>query len=386
MKTIRSAFIHSAELEKHRYPPDCPFRTERAARTQRILASMGLLSGNGRRQVAPEPAARSVLESFHQPEYLDALEEASRGHLDVEALRMGIGTPDCPVFKGMYDYAALACGASILGADLVLAGEADVAFNPSGGFHHAHAAAAAGFCYMNDVVLACQRLAAAGKRVFFLDVDAHHSDGVQEAFYDRPDVLTMSFHESGRTLFPGTGFEDDTGVGAGRGYAVNVPLPPGTYDGTFLRAFRELAPPLIGAYRPDVIVLELGMDGLAGDPLTHMSLTNNAHAEVIGAVQSFGRPIVAVGGGGYHVENTARGWALAWTVLCGEDRACEDLSAGLGGVMLATADWQGGLRDRTLIPDARQRQLVEPAVDATIQKVQANVFPLHGLPWAARKS
>lgn len=221
----RACFIYSADLDRHHYPDDSPFKSNRAMITRKIVASMGLLSGPDRFECPPERADRGVLETFHTPRYLDAIQAAEGGSLTVDALQMGLGTPDCPVFAGMYEYAALAAGASVTGARLLLRGEAHVAFNPSGGYHHAGAERASGFCYINDVVLACMALTGAGKRVMFIDVDVHHSDGVQGAFYERDDVLVVSFHESGRTLFPGTGFEDEIGSGRGLGYTVNVPLP-----------------------------------------------------------------------------------------------------------------------------------------------------------------
>lgn len=372
----RAVFIHSAELEKYHYPPDNPFKTERAGMTGRMLTSMGLLSESD--MLPPKPAARGTLEKFHTPRYLDTLIHAERGDLSVEGLHMGLGSPECPVFLGMYEYAALACGASLAGAEAILAGDADVAFNPSGGFHHAGPEKASGFCYMNDVVLACMALAEAGRRVLFLDVDVHHCDGVQEAFYDRPDVLTMSFHESGKTLFPGTGFEDEIGLGEGRGYSVNVPLPAGVYDDVYVKAFRAVALPITSAFNPDVIVLEIGMDCLAGDPLAHLRLTNNAYAEVVEEMMRFRKPIIATGGGGYHPQNTARGWALAWSIMSGR-HAGGDVHYGLGGVMLESADWQGGLRDRVLAVDESRRAEVDGAVEAAIEKVRKDVFPIHGL-------
>ena len=340
---------------------------------------MGLLDGPGRREVAPAAATREDLLAFHHGPYLDALEAATRGDLGIEGVVMGIGVGDCPVFPGLYDYAALACGASLTGADLILSGEAKVAFNPSGGYHHAHRDAAAGFCYLNDVVLACMRLAGGGKRVMFIDVDAHHSDGVQAAFYDRADVMTVSFHESGKTLFPGTGWTDEIGAGDGEGYSVNVPLPAGVYDEAYVATFGAVAEPLMDAYRPDVIVLELGMDGLAGDPLTHMNLTNNAYADVIARVMGRGTSVLAVGGGGYNVANTVRGWTLAWSILCGADGEADDMSLGLGGVMMETTDWHSGLRDRALATDAAQRQAVVPEVRKVIDAVVEKVFATHGI-------
>jgi len=378
MTQTRAAFLHSPEIERFRYPPDCPFKTERAGMTRRILAGVGLLSGSGRAEVGFEAAPRPVLERFHTARYLDAMQRAAAGDLDVAAFGMGFGQPEVPVFREMYDYAALACGATFRGADLVAEGEAHVAFNPSGGYHHAGPESAAGFCYVNDVALACLVLADRLERVLFLDVDVHHGDGVQEAFYDRADVMTISLHESGESLFPGTGFEDEIGAGDGRGYCVNVPLPVGTYDAAYVRAFEALAVPLIRAFDPNAIVFEVGADGLAGDPLAFLSLTNNVYAAVARQVVGFGKPVLATGGGGYHPENTARAWALVWAALAGEENQ-EEMALGLGGVMLETTDWQAGLRDRQRPPGTMQRRIVDPAVDETIDKVRANVFAIHGL-------
>ena len=376
---IRAAFLHSPELEQCHYPPDFPFRTERAGMVRKIASSMGLLTGPGRREVTSGPASTGELLAFHTQCYLDALRDAPRERQDAEALRMGLGTGDNPIFEGMYDCAVLACGATLEGAKLILAGEAHVAFNPSGGYHHAGPAKASGFCYVNDAAIGCLHLAAAGKRVVYLDIDAHHGDGVQNAFYDRRDVMTISLHESGETLFPGTGFAGETGTGEGEGYSVNVPLPIGVYDEAYLRAIDAVALPMIRAFAPDAIVLELGMDGLAGDPLTHMNLTNNAHAEVIRRVLDFGRPVLALGGGGYNIANTVRAWALAWSVLCGHGEAADEMAAGLGGAVMETTDQASTLRDLPLTTNAHQRADIDPAVNAAIEQVKASVFPLHGL-------
>jgi acetoin utilization protein AcuC len=374
----KAAFIYSEELETYRYPADHPFSVDRARRVRQILKSMGLLSGDGRKEVAPTTADRITLKKFHSARYLHALQTASKGKWDAEALEMGIGTGDCPVFKGMYEYSALACGATLTGASLILSGSVDVAFNPSGGFHHAGPERASGFCYINDVALACIILAEQRKRVLYLDVDVHCGDGVAEAFYDRSDVMTMSLHETPKVLFPGTGFEDQTGTGPGKGYCVNVPLPVGTYDQAYMKAFEAIALPLIGAYKPDVIVLQLGADALAGDPLAHLRLTNNVYVDVIDHLLGFNLPILATGGGGYNVDNTVRAWALAWTVLCGVPTG-QDTNPAVAGVMLENVEWHGGLRDRALAVSAQQRSTVMPAIEATIQTLKAKVFPIHGL-------
>jgi acetoin utilization protein AcuC len=372
-----AVLLHSPEVERYSYPESSPFKTQRAGLLRGTLVSMGLLNAAGRREHAPAAATRAELERFHTARYLDALQAAERGALTPEGFAMGLGTPDCPVFRGMYAYAALAAGASITAARLILSGGTRVAFNPSGGFHHAHAARAAGFCYVNDVVLAAQTLAEAGRRVLCLDLDVHHGDGVQAAFYARRDVMTISLHETGSCLFPGTGFEDEIGVGEGAGFSVNVPLPVGTYDAAYRRAFQDVALPLMKAFDADVTVLQIGMDGLAGDPLAHLHLTNNVYADILGIVRGMGKPILAVGGGGYHVENTVRGWALAWSVLCGEPE--HDLSAGMGGVMLENVEWFGGLRDRVLLSDAGLRREVDDQIRRVTERIRATVFPLHGL-------
>lgn len=378
MHDRRVAFLYSPEIEGLAYPPDCPFKTQRAGLTRQRLLSFGLLGGSDGFEVPTRQATRPELEAFHHPAYLDQLERAAGGDLTVEGFQMGLGGSDTPVFRGLFEYGRWACGAGLDAADLLIAGKATVAFNLLGGFHHAMPARAGGFCYLNDVVLACERLAASGRRVAYLDLDAHHGDGVQEAFYRRCDVLTLSIHESGRTLYPWGGFESEIGEGPGLGYNVNVPLPAGTYDEAFLGAFKAVAVPLLGACNPDVIVLELGMDILAGDPLTHLQMTNNVVVDVVEHLMKCGRPVLVAGGGGYHVENTVRGWALAWRTFCGEGD--EDVySLGLGGVMLASSEWAGGLRDRALVVTQEQREAVEPELRSTIDRLAQTVFPHHGL-------
>ncbi len=293
-----NVFIHCPELEQYPYPDACPFKTSRAGKVRAMLDSMGLLTGADKAEVAPAAATERELLRFHDKDYLAAMRRANAGDFEMEMLHMSLGTGDCPVFAGMYDYATLAAGATITGAKLIADGSATIAFNPSGGYHHAFSDRAGGFCYLNDVVMGCETLIEAGKRVLFLDIDVHHCDGVQAAFYERADVMTISTHQDGRTLFPGTGFIDEIGKGEGKGYAVNVPLPIGTYDDIYLKAFRAVVLPLIHAYEPDVLVLEAGADTLAGDPLAGFTMTNNVFVEVVNSLLMFGKPILATGGGG----------------------------------------------------------------------------------------
>ena len=378
MTTKNAVFIYSSEFEKYLYPPEHPFNTVRAKRVRDIVSSMGLLSGSGGSEVAPVAAERIVLKKFHSARYLHALKTAAGGRWNADALAMGIGSQDCPIFKGLYEYAVLAAGGTLTAAKMILSGETGLAFNPSGGYHHAGPELAAGFCYINDMALACIVLAEQAKRVLYLDVDVHHGDGVANAFYDRSDVMTISFHQNPKTLFPGTGFENEIGTGEGKGYCVNVPLPVGTYDQAYMKAFEAIALPLMTAYNPDVIVFELGADALAGDPLANLNLTNNVYAKIINHLMGFGKPILATGGGGYNVENTVRAWALAWSIFCGADQG-EDMSHAMGGVFLESTEWQAGLRDRALAVAEQQRNAVEPAIETVVRNIKESVFPIHGL-------
>lgn len=371
-------FIHSDELERYHYPPDCPFKTERAAMTKSILCSIGLYTGDTTSEVPPLPATEQELLLFHKPEYIEALRRVSKGDFRAEDLHRGLGTQDTPVFFDLYPYAELAAGATITGARLIIDKSADFIFNPSGGFHHAFAAEAGGFCYINDVVIGCKILKENGRRVFCLDLDAHHGNGTQAAFYNDPDVFTVSFHESGKTLFPWGGFEDEIGEGRGAGYNVNVPLPAHTDDDTFLLAFRNIVPPLLAAYGPEVIVLEIGMDVLSVDPLTHLSMTNNAIADILPFLRDTGIPLLVVGGGGYNPEHTSRGWALAWTILCGKEPDA-DLSIGMGGVFLGNAEWSAGLRDGKIYAQGEDKVEIRKQVEHTIRIIQQKVFPIHNI-------
>lgn len=378
LQAKRLAFLYAPELERLTYPDDCPFKTRRAGLTRQRLRSFGLLGDPLHAEIAPRKATPDELLQIHQHEYLEQLQQAAGGNLTVDGLNMGLGQEDTPVFQDLFEYGAWACGAGLNAADLLTEARADVAFNLLGGFHHAHAAGAGGFCYLNDVALACHRLTQAGKRVVCLDIDAHHGDGTQAIFYERKDVLTISVHESGKTLFPWGGFEDEIGQGEGLGYNANLCLPAGTYDEVFVPAIDRVVIPLIRMHDPDVIVLELGMDILAGDPLTHLHMTNNVVVDVLQRVLALGRPLLVVGGGGYHVENTVRGWALAWRTCSGGEEA-DEFSFGLGGVMLGSSEWAGGLRDRVLPVIEEQRRAVEPPLEQSIQRLLTNLSPYHSI-------
>ncbi len=368
--------MYANAFEQWEYPPGCPFRASRVYDTYRLLKNAGLLVGADRDIVAPKSATRDAVLALHDASYLDLLDRATRGDLSVEGLAAGLGRPDTPIFADLMQIALAAAGSSLAAAELLLNRKYERIFSPLGGFHHAKRHHAGGFCYLNDIALACAHLARAGRRVLCLDLDAHHGDGTQEIFYRRSDVMTISLHQSGKTLYPWGGFEHETGQDNGRGYNANLCFPEGTFDDVYLRAFHEIVPPLIDVFAPDVIVVELGMDTLAGDPLTQMALTNNAPTQALSWLCSLGLPLLATGGGGYQVAHTARAWARAWEVLCDDDG---DHAIGLGGDLLGSSDWRGGWQDpeRPIPPELRPR--IEALVQSSLDTLKQALFPLHGL-------
>jgi len=212
---MKTALIHSEAYTRFDYGPSHPLRMERLGLTFALMEALGLTALPETRVIAPAAAADAVLRGFHTAEYLEVLRAASEGHEVPVAYRYGLGPGDNPIWPGCYEASALACGGSIQAAELVAAGEVERAFAFAGGLHHAMPDRASGFCYLNDAVLAIQALRARGLRVCYIDIDAHHGDGVQAAFYESADVLTISTHERGDRLFPGTGSVEELGTGAG---------------------------------------------------------------------------------------------------------------------------------------------------------------------------
>jgi len=217
----------------------------------------------------------------------------------------------------LYDWSLLVTGATLECIRQILNENREIAFNIAGGLHHATQSRASGFCYLNDPAIGIAKMIQDGLRVVYLDVDVHHGDGVEAAFYNTDRVLTVSLHQHGHTLFPGTGFPDDIGQGPGRGYAVNVPLAPGTDDDLYIWVFMELVPPLVHAFDPDILVTQLGVDTLATDPLAGLNLTTNGFSRIVREIKSWGLKWIALGGGGYNVMNVARAWTKAWAIMKG---------------------------------------------------------------------
>ncbi|HEX2187571.1 MAG TPA: acetoin utilization protein AcuC [Longimicrobiaceae bacterium] len=323
---MKSALIWDPAVLAYRFRPDHPFNPKRLELAVSLMESLGLLDGEGVSVVPPRPATDAELHRVHAPEYVAAVKRLGREGADTrEAWRWGLGTDDTPVFPGMHEVTSLVCGATIRAAELVMSGEATRAFNVAGGLHHAHRARASGFCVYDDLAAAIAWMREEhGARVMYIDYDAHHGDGVQGIFYEDPEVLTLSIHESGRFLFPGTGFVDELGEGDGYGYSLNLPLDPSTEDDSWIDLYGRLLPEVAEAFRPDVIVLQNGCDGHTLDPLTHLRATTRLYEETVRitcevADRVCGGRVVATGGGGYAVWRVVpRAWSLVWAGLSGQ--------------------------------------------------------------------
>ncbi|HEX6748953.1 MAG TPA: acetoin utilization protein AcuC [Longimicrobium sp.] len=322
----RTALIWDPEVTRYFFRPDHPFNPKRLELTVSLIEAMGLAGGDQTPIVAPRPATDEELLRVHSREYVDAVKRFSAEGADTsDAWQWGLGTDDTPVFPGMHDVTALVCGGTILAAEMVMSGEVTRAFNVCGGLHHAHRSRGSGFCVYSDLSAAIAWIREAhGARVMYIDYDAHHGDGVQGIFYRDPEVLTLSVHESGRYLFPGTGFVDELGDGDGYGYSLNLPLEAFTEDGSWISIQQKLIPEVAEAFRPDVIVLQNGCDGHVLDPLTHLRATTKLYEETVRLVCEVadrvceGR-VVATGGGGYAVWSVVpRAWTLVWAGLSGQ--------------------------------------------------------------------
>jgi acetoin utilization protein AcuC len=325
--------VFGARSLEYDFGPRHPLSPRRFGPGIELLRAVGAEPG-----LAPEPAADHELEWLHAADYIAAVRRLSA---DPERMpEAGIGPGDDPAFAGMHEAAATVAGGSIRAVEAILRGDVEHAYQPGGGLHHAMRDRASGFCIYNDVALAIARARQDGLRVLYVDLDVHHGDGVQALHYDDPGVLTISFHQSGRTLFPGTGFVDEIGEGTAAGTSVNVPFEPLTGPDAWLAAVRAVVPPLAAAFGPDIVVSQHGADGHAWDPLANLALTTTAMGEAARLVDRVahchgkGRWL-ATGGGGYAVYSVVpRVWALTW--LAGAHR---EMPARLPDAWLAK--WEG---------------------------------------------
>lgn len=267
-----------------------------------------------------KPATKHEMTQFHTDEYVDFLQKVTPDNMDAfmkEQGKFNVGD-DCPVFDGLFEFCGISAGGSMEGAARLNRGKCDIAVNWAGGLHHAKKSEASGFCYINDIVLGIIELLRFKSRVLYIDIDVHHGDGVEEAFYTTDRVMTCSFHKYGE-YFPGTGELRDTGVGQGKNYAVNFPLRDGIDDVSYKSIFEPVISAVMQYYRPEAVVLQCGGDSLSGDRLGCFNLSMRGHANCVKFVKSFGLPTLVVGGGGYTMRNVARTWAYETGLLVGEE-------------------------------------------------------------------
>jgi len=367
---------------RYDFGEDHALRQVRVRLARDLIADYGLLAEAD--EIHPDPASEGAVRRVHSPEYVSVVRDLSV-HPKAVAYEHGLGTADNPVFGGMYEATLLHVGGTLRACEDVAVGRRTRAMSLGGGFHHAMPDKASGFCIFNDLAVGLRCLLDDHKltRILYVDVDAHHADGVQAIFYDDPRVLTISLHEDGHYLFPGTGFTDEIGTGAGRGYSVNVPLPPYTRDVSYLYAFQEIVPPLARAFKPELILSQLGADGHYLDPLTHLMLTTETYEAVGMMLDSLSKELcggrwVATGGGGYEVTAVPRVWTVLFSTMLGHEledalpvewlKECNHAAGAVPG--------DKSLRDHA---HAEEEAHVPRAAKRTVDELRKTVFPLHGI-------
>ena len=343
-----AGFVWDPRVATHVYREDHPLKPKRLIGVHDTLERLGAFARPDARVLTPRAATRAEIERIHDGNYVDAVMQASRDP-EGDYTEWGLSAwGDTPPFAGMHEVSLLTTGGTLTAMEEVLAGRLRVAFNGSGGLHHAMRRRASGFCIYNDPAIVCGFLADRAMKVAYVDIDAHHGDGVQAAFYETDQVLTISLHETGRALFPGTGFPDERGTGRGAGYSINVALPPYTDGTAYERAFDAVVPPLLERYRPDVLVTQQGIDSHYDDPLTHLMVSSQAREHVVRQFAESTWPWVAMGGGGYSMDAVRRVWSMEYLIMLGAPIPAELHDA-------EPPEWTGD-----------QRAQVDAAVDAAI--------------------
>lgn len=381
---MKPAVLYHDDFLRYDFGPDHALREIRVKLARDLIAAYELIGDRAAEEIRPASADESAVLRVHSPEYVSKVKELSATPTRSSA-KHGLGTPDNPVFAGMFEASLLQVGATARACEEVASGRRSRAFNLGGGFHHAMRESASGFCIFNDIAVGITSLLEAHRvtRVLYVDIDAHHGDGVQSIYYADPQVMTISLHEDGHYLFPGTGFPDEIGEGEGKGFAVNMPLPPYTRDVSYLYAFQEIVSPLARAFRPNLIVSQFGADAHYLDPLTHLLLTSETYEAVGRILDELSRELcdgrwVAVGGGGYDVTAVPRVWTLLFSTMLGrtlEDALPVDWLREMTRLVSAVpAD--KSLRDRV---KADEEAHVPRQVKRTVDELQKAVFPFHGI-------
>jgi histone deacetylase 1/2 len=313
----RVAYFYDSDVGNYAYVAGHPMKPHRIRLAHSLIMNYGIYQ---KMEIyRAKPATRHEMTQFHTDEYIDFLQKVTPDNMESflkEQTKYNVGD-DCPVFDGLFEFCGISAGGSMEGAARLNRGKCDIAINWAGGLHHAKKSEASGFCYVNDIVLGIIELLRFKKRVLYVDIDVHHGDGVEEAFYTTDRVMTCSFHKYGE-YFPGTGELRDIGVGAGKNYAVNFPLRDGIDDVTYKSIFEPVISAVMQYYQPEAVVLQCGGDSLSGDRLGCFNLSMNGHANCVKYVKSFGLPTLVVGGGGYTMRNVARTWAYETGCIVGQ--------------------------------------------------------------------
>jgi len=336
----------------------------------------GLLESPNANLIAPREATEAELTRVHSDDYLQAVKTLAVGS-ENGGIPYGFGPGDNPIYDGIYQAQALSAGSAMVAMELVESDDYDVAFAPAGGLHHAMPTRASGFCVFNDPAMAIQAMVDAGRRVVYIDIDCHHGDGVQHIFYDSDQVLTISLHESGQFLFPGSGLVGDIGTGMGEGFSVNVPLAPHTGDAVYATAFDAIVTPLTRAFQPDVIVTQLGMDTHVFDPITHLRLTTQGFARTVAKLSELADEAgkwIALGGGGYDLGAVARGWSMAFAVMS-EQRIPDAIPESFDAIegIVKFADVPPG------DPEPVMASQIAAFADRSIEEITTALFPRFGI-------
>lgn len=378
----RLIYPYSDELLKYEFRKDHPLKPDRLRFTYELSNEIGLLDEV--EVIDPILATRDELELFHTSEFIDAV--ISSNETMEPSYRYGLGTMDNPLFPDIYDAAARYVGATLVAAKRFIEG-ATSAFCISGGLHHAQRSEASGFCIFNDIVAAIMLIQRSRPcKVLYFDFDAHHADGVQNAFYKSNTVLTISIHQDGRTLFPGTGQIFEMGAGEGMGFSVNIPLSPGSGSIELIKAFNEIVVPLFKSFRPDLLVTQLGVDGHFLDPLAHLTYTTHGYETVLKKIKTLvGKYCkmgwLALGGGGYHPVNVARLWTLFLAIMLDRDvpeRIPDTFIEYLKG--RGYSNFPIEFRDvNEVVQGYLPREDIELHLDRIIRRIQEEIFPYHGI-------
>ncbi|MCK5547922.1 MAG: acetoin utilization protein AcuC [Thermoplasmata archaeon] len=373
--------VYSDDYLQYDFKQGHPLNQTRLKLGFQLMKSCGIIDRDDVKVFEPPPADDDKLLLAHDKAYVDYVRKVSQ-NVDEEFHRFGLGPGDNPAFEGLYDAARIHVGGTVLACDRVMQKDVDHAFSIGGGYHHAHKDRASGFCVFNDPAVGIRHLQKEYglERVLYVDIDAHHGDGVQWIFFDDPSVMTISMHESGRFLFPGTGFVEELGKNDAKGTKVNIPLPMNTTDKAYLYAFNEVVVPLVKSFKPQFMIAQCGGDSHYSDPITHLSLTTRSYKEIAKMYHDLSHELdfglVCVTGGGYDLIACPRIWTLMVSQLCGatlDQKIPEDFIE----LCKSTLGYEppANLEDDEMKTDDADR--VFAVTKEVVKEVKEHIFPFH---------